>query len=692
MSLIRLHAFRPRIGLPLGLGLACLLLILVPSLGAAELIVQAYQARMADDARERAMAGLDAAAGLIEQERIRALNNAEAAAGRLGRLARDGADEALLRAATATRTTLRTSLVAIVEPGGRTLASDPASNVPFASHGEVRGAIQGRPGVNLQDRIPIAVQAAAPLRADGDPLPGAAVVALNLDDTFFNVALRTSGLEMALIQNGRLVAASRGLRRSFAFSSDQSVDEDLLAKPGDTFKQTRLGNETFLLAARGVTAPDRREIGTLLVGLPSEALAWDARQARVLTYGAALSGALAAGLVGAVVGRQLLARLRALAVAARQIGRGGPMIPAADSADGPWGAVGRALAETDAAVAKRLGEFGSRSERLEAVLGSLVEGVIVADERRRVILVNPAARSLLSLPAGGEGGALALIDDARHTAAALELQANERVIRSYSAPVLDDSGQPLGTVTVLRDATREQELDRLKSEFLTVVSHELQTPLTAVKGALELVLEDDGGQLSRVQRRFLDTIDRNCERLVGLVSDLLDLSRLEAGRVELSLQPIDAASLVRDTAAVLANLFDAHEVSVTLRVPDELPPILADRRRAEQILTNLLANAAKYTPAGGQVDVAAWSEEERVAVAVTDSGPGIPEAERELVFDKFYRGRDTARRGAGGSGLGLAIVRSLVALHGGTVRVESGIGALSGARLVVELPRAPEDE
>src|SRR5262249_26161009 len=125
-----------------------------------------------------------------------------------------------------------------------------------------------------------------------------------------------------------------------------------------------------------------------------------------------------------------------------------------------------------------------RAERLEAVLASLAEGVIVADAERDVVLVNPAARALL------DGNVV---------------REHERIIRSYSAPVVTQNAeQPLGTVTVFRDATREQELDRLKSEFLTVVSHELQTPLTAIKGALELVLDDDTGQLSRVQRRFLD--------------------------------------------------------------------------------------------------------------------------------------------------------------------------------------------
>jgi signal transduction histidine kinase len=216
--------------------------------------------------------------------------------------------------------------------------------------------------------------------------------------------------------------------------------------------------------------------------------------------------------------------------------------------------------------------------------------------------------------------------------------------------------------------------------------------LTAIKGALELVLDDDSGNLSRVQRRFLDTIDRNCGRLVSLVGDLLDLSRLEAGRIELDLQPLDTSSVVHGALALVGNLFEVRGTTVQLDVPECVPPILGDRRRVEQILTNLLSNAAKYTPAGGggQVQVSAWAEHGHVSIAVADNGPGVPEDEREMVFDKFYRGPEAARRGEAGSGLGLAIVKSLVELHGGTIHVEAG--QPRGARFVVALARAGEED
>ncbi len=646
----------PRPRLRLNLGLVCALLVLLPALVAAELAARAYERRAVDDVRSRASASLDSLAGLFDQERTRTLNNAEVAAERLGPLVRaETPTDDLVKAAADTRSTYlrNTSLVAVVDGVGRTLASDPASNLPFATQGDVKAALQGKLAAGWQERGLLVLEATAPLRVDGLQA-GAAVVAVNVDDGFLNTGLKLTGFEMGVVttqpnQPGRIVAASRGLRRSISFTGDATADAELVGKPGDSFKRAAVGADRFFLAARGIALGNNgREIGTMLVGTPVESIDGGVRQVRLLAFGAAGIGALGAGLAGALVGRQMESRVRSLA--------GG---------------------------IERLEQARGRADHLQAVLASLTEGVIVANAERRVVLVNPAARGLLSLPARGDEQALGLFTDEL-------LPASERVIRSYSAPVRNETGEVLGTVTVLRDATRDQELDRLKSEFLTVVSHELQTPLTAIKGALELVLDDDTGQLSRVQRRFLETIDRNSARLVGLVGDLLDLSRLEAGRVELEPQPLDTPSLVRGALAAVSNLFEARGTHLLLNVPESIPPILGDRRRVEQILTNLLANAAKYTPAGGVVEVAASSENGHVSLSVADNGPGVPAAERDIVFDKFYRGRHARQRGEAGSGLGLAIVKSLVELHGGSVRVEDSVPR--GARFVVELPRAIAEE
>jgi len=630
-------------------GVLCALCVLLPALVGGELIVRSYQERLIQDVRTRATSGLDNVVALFDQERLRTLNNAELAAARLAPLADQENPDDFLKAAADTRTNVlrSTSLVAVVDASGRTLASDPASNLQFASQGDVKSALQGKLASGWQERTPLALESAAPLGAAGG---GAVVVAENVDDALLNAGSRLTSLEMALVQNGRIVSASRGLRRSLTFASDPTADAALVGQSGDTFKRSSVGPDAYFAAARPIALGNGKVIGTLLVSSPARPVDDAVLQARGLAYGAAILGALAAGLVGTMFGRRTAGRTRQLA---------------------------RLERELDTSRAQR--------DHLSAVLASLTEGVIVADAQHRVWLVNPAARSLLNLPAGDDQPPRGLSSDQL-------MPTSERVIRSYSSPVHDDVGTSIGTVTVLRDTTRDQEVERLKAEFLTVVSHELQTPLTAIKGALELVLEDDTGSLSRVQRRFLDTIDRNCARLISLVSDLLDLSRLEAGRLELDAQPLDTASLVRGALASVGNLFEARGTTVRLDVPDSVPPILGDRRRVEQILTNLLSNAAKYTPTGGSglVEISAQAENGHVTLAVSDNGPGVPEGEREVVFDKFYRGREAARRGEAGSGLGLAIVKSLVDLHGGTIHVEEG--QPHGARFVVELPRASDDD
>ena len=684
----------PRPGALTLAGLAAFLLVLLPSLLASELIVRSYQARLMDDAQARTLAGLDGAAGLVDAERTRTLNNAELAGSRLGlAVAQGSSPDDLLKAVADLRGPLRTSLVALLDGNGKTLASDPASNLPFGTYWETRQALGGKSVVMLQERTPgFAVEAAAPLRVDGQIVPGAALVAHNLDDGFLTTSLRLTGLEVGLVQNGRLVAASRGIRRSFAYASDQSLDGDLLASGPDRFKAARFGSESFFLAARTLVS-GQREIGTVLVGLPSstadDAVAW----ARTMAWLASGLGAVVAGLLGVMAGRWHQRRARMLAARMHAIGEGvGPKYGSASTRPDPiWGDLDTAIDRAGLAVERRLAEQRLQANRLTAVFGSLDEGIIVADERHRVILTNAVARRLLNLPADGSRDGLA---GATPSTEGSDRPSSERVIRSYSAPVLDDADMPLGYVTVLRDATHEQEVERLRSELLGVVSHELQTPLTAIKGALELVLDEDEGGLSRIQRRFLTTIERNTGRMIALVGDLLDLSRLDAGRLQLDVRPLDTRQIVDGCMSSLSNLFEVRGQTVRVAAMDPVPPLLGDRRRVDQIVTNLLANAAKYTPVGGVIEVSTYAEDGRVAIVVSDSGPGIPEAERELIFDRFYRGRDAARQGETGSGLGLAIVRSLVELHHGNVRAEAAPpgSSLQGARFVVELPRAPDDE
>ncbi len=231
---------------------------------------------------------------------------------------------------------------------------------------------------------------------------------------------------------------------------------------------------------------------------------------------------------------------------------------------------------------------------------------------------------------------------------------------------------------------RLRELDQLKSTFVSIVSHELRTPMTSIKGYVENMLDGLTGHLTEKQFSYLGRVKYNVERLTRMINDLLDLSRIEAGRVELALRPVSLLELVTEVLESLQTL--AREKSVTLEAchADLLPMILGDRDKLHQILTNLIQNAVKFTPPGGAVRVESLVQDDQfVQVSVGDTGCGIQPDELAKVFEKFYRA-ESAPTEARGAGLGLAIVKSLVELHGGRIWVESAPGA--GSRFSFTLP------
>jgi signal transduction histidine kinase len=233
---------------------------------------------------------------------------------------------------------------------------------------------------------------------------------------------------------------------------------------------------------------------------------------------------------------------------------------------------------------------------------------------------------------------------------------------------------------------RLREVDQLKSDFLGNVSHELRTPLAAVKGYVDNLLDGVAGPLTDKPRHYLGRVRDNTDRLGRMVSDLLDLTRIEAGKIELIPRALPVDDLVADAVDGLRHVADERRVRVD---PDlaPCPPVWADPDRVHQILTNLLGNAIKFSPPGGRVTVAARPDAgSLVRLAVEDSGPGIPAAERERVFDKFYQvGRAEPERPPG-TGLGLTISRHLVELHGGRIWVEDASDG--GAAFVLLLPAA----
>jgi signal transduction histidine kinase len=237
-----------------------------------------------------------------------------------------------------------------------------------------------------------------------------------------------------------------------------------------------------------------------------------------------------------------------------------------------------------------------------------------------------------------------------------------------------------------REASKRDQLDRLKDEFVLTASHELRSPLTSVQGFAELLmLERDS--LTQKQVETVQIILDNCRHLVRLLNDLLDLARSDAGRLSIQAQPTELAPLIDETVRTMRAQTEPAHQTLSEQIDPDLPLVNVEPVRIRQVLVNLLTNAHEYCPEGASITMTARADGDEVVLAVTDDGPGIPETQLEQIFERFTRGDAGLTQRVGGTGLGLAISKSLVELHGGRIEVASTVG--QGSTFSVRLPVAP---
>ncbi len=263
------------------------------------------------------------------------------------------------------------------------------------------------------------------------------------------------------------------------------------------------------------------------------------------------------------------------------------------------------------------------------------------------------------------------------------------VIAAHLAHAAEYGEAARDAALLLREREHRQqleELDRVRQEILSLVTHELQSPLTSIQGYVEALLDGSAGTLDDEQARLLGVVGRNAERLRSLVADLLTASRADQGRLGLDLRPVQLGPLVQARAEAIRPLADAQRLDLRVECDSGLPDVEADPDRIEQVLENLLSNAVKYTPAGGRVTLAASAGDGVLRLEVSDTGIGIPAGEQDRLFERFFRASSAAQARIPGIGLGLSITKALVEGHGGTIAVTSIPG--SGSRFAVELPCA----
>jgi two-component system, OmpR family, phosphate regulon sensor histidine kinase PhoR len=333
--------------------------------------------------------------------------------------------------------------------------------------------------------------------------------------------------------------------------------------------------------------------------------------------------------------------------------------------------------------------------RIETIINSLTDGLMVLDQEGRLVLANPFISRLIGLQAEDYGRPLTdLLEGSRfdihfkdepcrealHKVLVQgETLKSEMILGSEPASIFQVFWVPLievearvgGAVILLHDITDFIELDRMKSEFISVVSHELKTPLTSIKGFVRLLAAERVGPITEKQRHYLEVVQRQTESLTVLINDLLDLSRIEAGISDIKHEPVDLPQVIRGVLQQLDQMALDKEIALHLEVENELPAVSGDGERLGQVFTNLIHNAIKFTHEGGEVRVRAASAGDICLVRVVDNGIGISAQEIPRIFDKFYQVDSSSTRQQSGTGLGLSISKQLVAAHGGEILVNS---------------------
>jgi two-component system, OmpR family, phosphate regulon sensor histidine kinase PhoR len=469
-----------------------------------------------------------------------------------------------------------------------------------------------------------------------------------------------------------VIDASRlGIGRALRYST--TVDKEML------YTAARVRHPAIAFVRLSIPTADIQQ--QLTAALPATVLAVG------LGLWFALAGAWALSL-------PLARRVRDIATVAERYARGDLSPPPIDYGDDELGQVAQTLDDAVQELGRKLRDLARNRARTDAMLAGMVEGVLVMDEQGRLQLANAAARTMLRIDGTAIGRhhteVIRQPDIVRQVSRALagdepagvEITLGidpNRVFVARAAPARAPRAE--GAVLVLHDISDLRRADRIRRDFVANVSHELRTPLTAIRGYVEALLDEQPDEHSRA---FLDVIFRHTQRMERLVGDLLLLARLDARQETAERSPVDLHAVVNGVIAELEPLMQAREARVDPSISDAARTIVSDGARLHDILRNLLENAINYSPEHGTVTISARRRDGGIELQVADRGPGIPPADLERVFERFYRVDKSRTRNPGGTGIGLAIVKHLVQLLDGEVSAGNREGG--GAVFTVRIP------
>ena len=408
--------------------------------------------------------------------------------------------------------------------------------------------------------------------------------------------------------------------------------------------------------------------------------------------------------------RRLSARIRRLADFAGQVAQGNfPRNFFPKSGHDELDALERHLSRMSERISENVEQVVAEKEKASSILRCMIEGVLVLDPKGRVLVINQQAERMFHLRQGGDIRGASILEVSRHPEMRdilrdvlafdftkgpyrKEVELDEgRWFRVNAASFRIDQSRDSGSVLVFHDITEIKQVEILRSDFVANVSHELRTPLTAIRGYAETLRQSPPDDPANAQH-FLSIIEKHAERLSRLTEDLLTLSDLESGKIELDFNPVDIARVVKSVLEMFSDQADKKQVTLEPVIEPGLPAVIGDVDRLQQLCINLVDNAVKYTPINGTVAVRAQraminSSIEAVEVSVADTGMGIPEQAIPRLTERFYRVDKARSRDLGGTGLGLAIVKHIVQAHGAQLKIES---ALHKGTIVSVLLRAAD--
>jgi two-component system, OmpR family, phosphate regulon sensor histidine kinase PhoR len=467
---------------------------------------------------------------------------------------------------------------------------------------------------------------------------------------------------------------------------------------GNSLRYSTSAGTEIVFGALRVTNPSGQIVGYVRTGLPLTAVEADVRQFQAAILTATLLAVAAAALLSIIIGERTARPIRRLTEVAGRVADGDLDARLYLNSRDEVGQLAQAFNQMADQLRQQVTTLTAEQGRLAAVLENMADGVLITDSMGRVSLINPAAARLLEVDLESSIGRT-FAEVARHHRL-IELWQQGCGQPEEEVGIVELSRQGLflqmivtslatggrsSCLVILQDLTRIRRLETVRRDFISNISHELRTPLASLKALVE-TLRDGALEDPPAAHRFLDRAEEEVDALTQLVQELLELSRIESGQVPLRLEPTPVSEVILPAVERLRSQAERNGLLLEVDLPADLPPVLVDARRVQQVVGNLVHNAIKFTPEKGKISIRAEvkASDQTVVIRVSDTGVGMPAAEQSRIFERFYKA-DRARSG-GGTGLGLAIARHLVQAHGGQIWLKSKEG--QGSTFYFSLPIA----